>query len=95
MGLLKPNRDVGIIGYGYWGPNLARNFHQLPGAWLVAGFASSTLAPSSFVGVLLHGQRQLVRLLPNLQFVKILHIDDGFCIALLRPHRHLARAVSC
>ena len=27
---------IGLIGYGYWGPNLARNFHQLPGAWLVA-----------------------------------------------------------
>lgn len=27
---------LGLIGYGYWGPNLARNFHQLPEAWLVA-----------------------------------------------------------
>lgn len=27
---------VGLIGYGYWGPNLARNFHQLPQAKLVA-----------------------------------------------------------
>ncbi len=27
---------IGLIGYGYWGPNLARNFHQLPGAWLAA-----------------------------------------------------------
>lgn len=27
---------LGLVGYGYWGPNLARNFHQLPGAWLVA-----------------------------------------------------------
>ncbi len=27
---------LGLIGYGYWGPNLARNFHQLSGAWLVA-----------------------------------------------------------
>ena len=29
---------VAQIGYGYWGPNLARNFYQLPGAelaWLV------------------------------------------------------------
>ena len=23
---------VGIIGYGYWGPNLVRNFSDLPGA---------------------------------------------------------------
>jgi predicted dehydrogenase len=27
---------VALIGCGYWGPNLARNFHQLPGAELVA-----------------------------------------------------------
>lgn len=27
---------VGVIGYGYWGPNLARNFFDLPSAELVA-----------------------------------------------------------
>lgn len=27
---------VGIIGYGYWGPNLTRNFFELPSAELVA-----------------------------------------------------------
>lgn len=27
---------VGVVGYGYWGPNLARNFAELPGARLVA-----------------------------------------------------------
>jgi len=27
---------VGVIGYGYWGPNLARNFAELPSADLVA-----------------------------------------------------------
>ena len=27
---------VGIIGYGYWGPNLARNFYELPSSQLVA-----------------------------------------------------------
>lgn len=25
---------VALVGYGYWGPNLARNFYQLPGATL-------------------------------------------------------------
>ena len=28
--------SVGIAGYGYWGPNLARNIHGLPGACLAA-----------------------------------------------------------
>lgn len=27
---------VGVIGYGYWGPNLARNFHELADSELVA-----------------------------------------------------------
>lgn len=27
---------IGLIGYGYWGPNLARNFHSLPNAHLAA-----------------------------------------------------------
>jgi predicted dehydrogenase len=28
--------NVALVGCGYWGPNLARNFHQLPGARLAA-----------------------------------------------------------
>ncbi len=32
MDLIK----VGIIGYGYWGPNLTRNFYELPSSQLVA-----------------------------------------------------------
>jgi predicted dehydrogenase len=27
---------VGVIGYGYWGPNLVRNFYETPGAQVVA-----------------------------------------------------------
>ena len=27
---------IGVIGYGYWGPNLARNFAETPGAQLRA-----------------------------------------------------------
>lgn len=27
---------IGVIGYGYWGPNVARNFHAVPGAELIA-----------------------------------------------------------
>ena len=29
------NLRVGIIGFGYWGPNLARNFHDIPASDLV------------------------------------------------------------
>jgi predicted dehydrogenase len=27
---------VGVIGYGYWGPNLVRNFSEIPGSRVVA-----------------------------------------------------------
>ena len=27
---------VGVIGYGYWGPNLVRNFSETPGSKVVA-----------------------------------------------------------
>ncbi len=27
---------IGVIGYGYWGPNLARYFYELPGSQLIA-----------------------------------------------------------
>ncbi len=28
--------NIGVVGYGYWGPNVARNFHGVAGAKLVA-----------------------------------------------------------
>src|SRR6478752_5884997 len=27
---------IGVVGYGYWGPNLVRNFNSAPGARVVA-----------------------------------------------------------
>src|SRR5262249_14995723 len=27
---------IGVIGYGYWGPNLVRNFAEIPGSRVVA-----------------------------------------------------------
>ena len=29
---MKNNVNIGVIGYGYWGPNLVRNFSEIPGA---------------------------------------------------------------
>ena len=28
---MKNNLNIGVIGYGYWGPNLVRNFSEIPG----------------------------------------------------------------
>ena len=33
---MNANLRIGVIGYGYWGPNLVRNFNQTPGARVVA-----------------------------------------------------------
>src|ERR1700737_443098 len=37
---------VGVIGYGYWGPNLVRNFGELPGSqvWSVSDTVAERLA---------------------------------------------------
>ncbi|HEY3321441.1 MAG TPA: Gfo/Idh/MocA family oxidoreductase [Planctomycetota bacterium] len=36
MGSTSGKLGVGVVGFGYWGPNLARNFNEAPGAELVA-----------------------------------------------------------
>ena len=46
----RPDQAVGIgvVGYGYWGPNLVRNFGMTPGAKMVA---VSDLSPSRLASV--------------------------------------------
>ena len=39
--------NIGVIGYGYWGPNLVRNFVDAPGCRLVAVSDLSTQRLSS------------------------------------------------
>ena len=46
---VEPKREIlniGVIGYGYWGPNLVRNFAETPGAKVaaVADFDTTKLA---------------------------------------------------
>ncbi|HEY5513134.1 MAG TPA: Gfo/Idh/MocA family oxidoreductase, partial [Geomonas sp.] len=47
--------NVGVVGYGYWGPNVARNFNGTPGARVVAisdaDEASLARAEQSYPGV--------------------------------------------
>lgn len=40
------NINIGVIGYGYWGPNLVRNFAEIPGAQVrtVSDFKPELLA---------------------------------------------------
>ena len=47
--------NVGVIGFGYWGPNVARNFNDTPGARVVAisdaDEASLRRAEQSYPGI--------------------------------------------
>jgi predicted homoserine dehydrogenase-like protein len=47
--------NVGVIGFGYWGPNVARNFNEIPGAKVVAisdaDEASLRRAEQSYPGI--------------------------------------------
>ncbi len=44
----SPPLRVGVIGYGYWGPNLVRNFAEFPGSQVaqIADIRSDRLAPA-------------------------------------------------
>jgi predicted dehydrogenase len=43
---MESNINIGVIGYGYWGPNLVRNFAEIPGAkvTMVSDFKPELLA---------------------------------------------------
>lgn len=53
---------IGVIGYGYWGPNLARSIAETEGCRLagIADFSAETLARAGrrYPGVALHGDPQ-------------------------------------
>jgi len=65
----------GVIGYGYWGPNLARNFAELPGAALTAVADQSPLrreaAKRRFPWVTVHGQASDLIRNPNVDAVAV------------------------
>ena len=41
---------IAVIGYGYWGPNLVRNFWETPGARLVVGLRPAVASASRACG---------------------------------------------
>jgi predicted dehydrogenase len=79
---------VGVIGYGYWGPNIVRNFHSLENAQLVAVCDKSAAA-----------LRRAGRACPGVQlttdFFDILRSPDIDVVAVVTPvwtHYALAKA---
>ena len=79
---------VGVIGYGYWGPNIVRNFHALENARLVAVCDKSPAA-----------LKRAARVYPGVKlttdFADILESPDIDAVAVVTPvwtHYELAKA---
>lgn len=79
---------VGVIGYGYWGPNLVRNFVELPDAEMVvvADFDDARL-------------ESVRRRYPEVQCIsdykEFFNMDLDACVVATPPHTHYAIARDC
>jgi predicted dehydrogenase len=69
---------IGVIGYGYWGPNLVRNFMQVPGARVVAvsDLRSDRLA-------IVH--KQYPAILPTQSFREVIHHPQVDAVVIATP----------
>ncbi len=90
--VIKPRREstvrVGVIGYGYWGPNIVRNFHSLEHCQVVSvcdkSPAALKRAARSYPGVRL-----------TTDFSEVLKAPDIDAVAIITPvwtHFELAKA---
>ena len=78
----KPLPRVGVVGCGYWGKNLVRNFHQL-GALACVHDIDKNVADEVAAA---HG-------VPSLSFDEILNNDDVLGVVIATPAIHHAQAV--
>ncbi len=81
--------NIGIIGYGYWGPNLVRNFAEIPG---ISVRAVADLDPRKLEAV----QRRYPAVEATSDFVKLLRSPEIDAVAIATPvssHFELAMAV--
>src|SRR3989442_13567986 len=79
---------IGVIGYGYWGPNVVRNFHSLDEGWVDAicdiNPVALDRARHAYPGM------QLTR--DSSELVKSAHIDAIAVATPVWPHFELAKA---
>ncbi|MFO7610189.1 MAG: Gfo/Idh/MocA family oxidoreductase [Candidatus Krumholzibacteriia bacterium] len=80
---------VGVIGCGYWGPNLIRNFHGLPGAE-VAAIADLDETRLAKVGLLYPGARKTTN---HLEIIEDPAIDAVVVATPMSTHFRLGRQV--
>ena len=80
--------NIGIIGYGYWGPNLVRNFAELPGACVTA---VSDLDPAKLALV----QRRFPAVAVTTEFRNLLNNPAVDAVAIATPvHTHFELAMA-
>src|ERR1700693_283767 len=78
----------GVIGYGYWGPNVVRNLHSLDGAQLVAVCDSNP-------GSLAKAKKSYPDVRATCDFSQLLSSTDIDAVAVITPvgtHFDLAKA---
>jgi predicted dehydrogenase len=78
--------NIGVVGFGYWGPNVARNFNSTPGARVVAisdaDEASLKLAGQNYPGVHLTSRLEELLTSPDVDAVAIVTpVSSHFDIA--------------
>ena len=79
---------VAVVGYGYWGPNLVRNFGNTEGAQVVAVSDTDT-------GKLLIGKRHHPSIITTTDFRDLLTNDRIDAIAIATPaHTHYDLALA-
>ena len=52
--------NVGVIGYGYWGPNIVRNFHGQEHSVMAVCDKSAEVSPSRAPNVFRHPPRPVI-----------------------------------
>jgi len=80
--------NIGIVGYGYWGPNLVRNFAETPGA-KVAAVSDLDTAKLALV------QRRFPGVKTTTDFRELLNDSGVDAIAIATPvHTHFELALA-
>lgn len=85
---MNKNIKIGVVGYGYWGPNLARNFSDINGAEVVAICDSDQSR-------LLNAKKKYPTVLLENNYTKLLQNNqiDAVCLATpVHTHFKLAQA---
>ena len=79
---------VGVIGYGYWGPNIVRNFHAQPGSHVVAVCDEDSKAmkrvQQSYPGMVVTSDCQNLLRAPDIDAIAV--------VTPVRTHYELAKA---